>query len=45
MSRYPITETLDGARPFCNGGAYVRLNEHQQVAFVTNWLNYPLTGA
>lgn len=42
MSRYPITETLDGAKPFCNGGAYIRLNQQQQVAFVTNWLNYPI---
>nr|WP_295865012.1 LamG-like jellyroll fold domain-containing protein [uncultured Chitinophaga sp.] len=42
MSRYPIAETLDGAKPFCNGGACIRLNERQQVAFITNWLNYPL---
>ncbi|WP_343743971.1 LamG-like jellyroll fold domain-containing protein [Chitinophaga sp.] len=42
MSRYPIAETLNGAKPFCNGGAYIRLNDHQQVAFITNWLNYPL---
>ncbi|NSL87235.1 endonuclease [Chitinophaga sp. Mgbs1] len=42
MSRYPIEATLPGAAAFYNGGAYIRLNKNQQIAFITNWLNYPL---
>lgn len=41
MSRFPIAETLDGERPFYNGGAYIRLNQQQKIAFITNWLSYP----
>jgi hypothetical protein len=41
MSRYPITETLEGDAPFYNGGAYIKISDQQQIAFFTNWLNYP----
>ncbi|SIN83725.1 endonuclease/exonuclease/phosphatase family protein [Chitinophaga niabensis] len=41
MSRYPITETLEGDAPFYNGGAYIKISDQQKIAFFTNWLNYP----
>jgi endonuclease/exonuclease/phosphatase family metal-dependent hydrolase len=41
MSRYPIVTTLPGYEPFYNGGARIKLNQHKEVAFYTNWLNYP----
>lgn len=41
MSRYPIVETLPGEHPFYNGGARIKLNEKKEIAFYTNWLNYP----
>lgn len=41
MSRFPIENTLPGSKSFYNGGAIVKLNAKQQIAFITNWLNYP----
>lgn len=41
MSRYPIAATTPGEAGFFNGGAYIRLNNRQQIAFITNWLSYP----
>ncbi|RPD38663.1 endonuclease/exonuclease/phosphatase family protein [Chitinophaga barathri] len=41
MSRFPIENTLPGSRSFFNGGALIRLNAKQKVAFITNWLSYP----
>lgn len=41
MSRFPLENTLPGSRSFFNGGAIVRLNAKQRVAFITNWLSYP----
>lgn len=41
MSRYPITETLEGDAPFYNGGAYIKISDQQKIAFFTNWLSYP----
>ncbi|MET6995902.1 endonuclease/exonuclease/phosphatase family protein [Chitinophaga defluvii] len=41
MSKYPIVETLPGEHPFYNGGARIKLNAQKEIAFYTNWLNYP----
>ena len=40
MSRYPIDETIQLFRSFNSGGAFIRLNEEQQIAFYDIWLHY-----
>ncbi|WP_153797968.1 LamG-like jellyroll fold domain-containing protein [Foetidibacter luteolus] len=40
LSRYPIQQTIDGYKPFNNGGALIKVN-NTPIAFFTNWFNYP----
>ncbi len=42
LSKFPIEETLPAHHPFYSGAARIGYRPGKQIAFVTNWLNYPV---
>ena len=42
LSRFPIEETLPAYHPFYSGAALIGYQKDKQIAFATNWLNYPI---